>query len=389
MTKFTTRCLIVVCTLLAFSCKKEDEPSTESLEKEVVSNYAAIVYASYEDSYNTAVTLQQKINAFVAAPSAAGLEECKAAWKAARIPYGQTEAYRFYGGPIDDANGPEGLINSWPLDEVYIDYVKDMPDAGIINNIKIEITKAKLDSLNQAGGDTDEQSEVNVATGYHAIEFLLWGQDFNANGPGDRPYTDYVTGGTAKNQARRGQYLKVIAELLVEDLAYVKDLWAEDGAYRKKFTSQMTVKTALSDVFTGLSELSNDELAGERMLVAISEEDPTKRQEHEHSCFSDNTHIDIQMNFKGVKNVYYGTYTRVDGTVVKGRSIAEVLEKQDKERASALDATFTTTETKILAIPAPFDQAIINNVDKIQAAAASLKTLSEELLDGAFALGIN
>jgi putative iron-regulated protein len=36
--------------------------------------------------------------------------------------------------------------------------------------------------------------EANVATGYHAIEFLLWGQDLNGHGvgAGNRPWTDYA-----------------------------------------------------------------------------------------------------------------------------------------------------------------------------------------------------
>ena len=48
--------------------------------------------------------------------------------------YSPTEVFRFYGGPIDDDNGPEGLLNAWPLDEVFIDYVLGNPDAGIIND---------------------------------------------------------------------------------------------------------------------------------------------------------------------------------------------------------------------------------------------------------------
>jgi putative iron-regulated protein len=377
---------ILALTVLAWSCKKDGEPSVETLEKEAIANYAAIVYASYEDSYNTAVILKQKIDAFVAAPTAQTLEDCKTAWKAARIPYGQTEAFRFYGGPIDDANGPEGLINSWPLDESYIDYVQGNANAGLINKTDLTLTKQTIESLNQTGGATEEQSEVNVATGYHAIEFLLWGQDFSTNGPGNRPYTDYVagTGGTAKNQARRGQYLKLIAELLVDNLAYVKDQWKTDGAYRTAFLKQTDITTALKNVFTGLGELSKGELAGERMIVAAESKD----QENEHSCFSDNTHIDIQMNFKGIQNGYFGKYTRVDGSVIQGRSFAEIVEKASKTKATAITAAFQDAETKISQIPTPFDQAIVNSSDKILTAAEALSGLSDKLVDGAFDLGV-
>ncbi len=151
-------------------------------------HYANLVEANYQDVLTRVKALQTAVDTFVAAPSAEGLEQAKQAWLAAREPYGQTEAFRFYAGPIDDAKGPEGQINAWPLDESYIDYVKGNSKAGIINKPNVAITKQKLASLNEKGG------EENVSTGFHAIEFLLWGQDFNKEGPGNRSYTDFVDG---------------------------------------------------------------------------------------------------------------------------------------------------------------------------------------------------
>lgn len=158
--------------------------------------YAEIVYASYVDSLTTAQTLRAALDAFIANPSEATHQAAKLAWLAAQEPYGQTEVYRFYGGPIDGEDGPEALLNSWPLDEAFIDYVEGAPNAGIINHSEQypEITQELLVELNQV------DSEESVTTGYHAIEFLLWGQDFNDDGPGDRPYTDYIKGGTLPTQ---------------------------------------------------------------------------------------------------------------------------------------------------------------------------------------------
>src|SRR5215207_1458069 len=106
----------------------------ETLKRDAIANYAALVLAGYEDSLTLAQDLQAKIDKFVADPTAETQQAAKDAWLAAREPYGQTEAFRFYGGPIDDANGPEGLINAWPLDEVYVDYVDGAPESGIINH---------------------------------------------------------------------------------------------------------------------------------------------------------------------------------------------------------------------------------------------------------------
>lgn len=359
------------------ACKKDE--SLEDQRRAILENYATIVLVSYEDAYSTALTLKNNIDAFVANPTAQGFETCKESWLAARIPYGQTEAYRFYGGPIDDADGPEGLINAWPIDENFIDYVEGNPDAGLINNpVQYpNITKQVLADLNES------ISESSIFTGYHAIEFLLWGQDLNTSGPGQRVHTDYVTGGTSANQARRGQYLKVVAELLIENLASVRDEWRSNGAYRNQFLKNTTQEAALGYLFTALGELSKGELAGERMFVALD----TRDQENEHSCFSDNTITDILMNFEGLKNVYYGVYKRTDGTLVQGRSLAELAGNTDTEKATLVASAFADAQIRLLEIPAPFDHAILNNSDKILPAITSLRSLSDRLTDVGFALG--
>lgn len=367
------------------SCKKDDEvPSvTNDEKKEVINNYATIVHASYEDSYNAALNLKAKIDAFVATPTAANFTACKDAWKASRIPYGQTEAYRFYEGPIDNANGPEGLINAWPMDESYVDYISTNATTGIINDPVgfPVITRAVLEAANENGGET------NIATGFHAIEFLLWGQDLSASGPGARPYTDYVTGvgGTALNQARRGTYLKVATDLLVDNLLELVNEWKTGGAYRTTFTTSLNVDSALTYLVRGIGELSKGELAGERMTVALTNQD----QEDEHSCFSDNTHIDIQMNFLGIENVYLGHYTRTSGTVIKGKSLSDIVGKVDAAKNNEETAQLADARVKVYAIPAPFDQQIIGDPGgKVVAAINSLRLVSDKLADAVFAVGV-
>lgn len=363
------------------ACKK-DENDVDQKRKEILENYAAIVLANYEDSYERAKLMKDQIDAFVANPSVQGLEACKTAWILARYPYGQSEAFRFYGGPIDDADGPEGLINAWPMDENFIDYVQGNPNAGLINDPVTypNITKEVLTDLNES------ISEESIFTGYHAIEFLLWGQDLSATGPGMRPYTDYVVGGTAANQARRGQYLKVVTDLLLENLASVRDEWKSGGAYRIQFLKNTAPSKALGYIFTSLGELSKGELAGERMFVAVDTQD----QENEHSCFSDNTIADIFANFKGLRNVYYGEYQRIDGTLVQGRSLSQLASETDSAKSDAVNDAFADAAFKLNAIYAtsqPFDQAILNNREEILAAVQSLRTLSDRLTDVGFALG--
>jgi putative iron-regulated protein len=348
--------------------------------KAVIETYATMVHASYEDAYQDAQALQAALQAFVRQPSPPTLEAAKNAWKQARLPYGQTEVYRFYAGPIDDADGPEGRVNAWPLDESYVDYVRGNPNAGMINDPTIPITKEQLTALNEAGG------EENISTGYHAIEFLLWGQDLDPDGPGVRPYTDYVTqaNGTANHQQRRIDYLLTVADLLIADLQTLVAAWAPDqpGNYRAAFV-QGNPQEALRKMLTGMGTLSRGELAGERMAVALA----TRDQEDEHSCFSDNTHVDIIQNALGIQNVYLGRYVRTHGAEMTGPGIAELLSPELRAR---MTRHLQTTMHHVRAIEPPFDREIVTpeGRQRVQEAVSALRTLADLMVDAAQELGI-
>ena len=344
----------------------------------VLENYANIVYASYDDSLTLAKVLQAKLAAFTANPTEATLADAKAAWLASREPYLQTEAYRFYSGPIDDDKGPEGLINAWPLDEAYIDYVKGKPNAGIVNNPKLKIDAKTLLAANERGG------EANISTGYHAIEFLLWGQDFSKTGPGNRAYTDFVDGST-KNADRRREYLNVAAALLVEHLTYLRDAWAPNAQnYRATFVAD---KGGLRKVLVGAGVLSRAELAGERMEVALD----SKNQEDEHSCFSDNTHRDAVGDAQGIQNVWLGSYKRIDGTVVSGASLEQLVAQSNPAIAAQMTRDVASTMEKVQQIKAPFDQELVNKDGqaRIRATVTALKKQAATLVQAAKAIGIS
>jgi putative iron-regulated protein len=311
----------------------------ESRARPVVERYAALTYENYTDVVTQAQALRTAVESFVAQPTAARLETARTAWLAARTSYGQSEAFRFYGGPIDDEDtGPEGQINAWPLDEAYIDGVEGNPSSGIINASE-ELTPELIASMNERDGET------NISSGYHAIEFLLWGQDRSTTGPGNRPYTDFVDG-QAPNAERRRQYLSLATNLLVEDLESVRAAWAPGQSnYRGTFAAEAP-KEAVLKILTGLGSLSGAELAGERMTVAYDNKD----QEDEHSCFSDNTLADLYGNALGIQNVYLGRYGSTDGAGLD-ELVAAVDPKLNDEMKQRLQASLDA----IRAIPAPFD----------------------------------
>jgi putative iron-regulated protein len=355
-------------------------PAKAATVQEVVAHYARIVHANYEDVYKQALALQAALQVFVAKPSASTLEAAKNAWKRARIPYGQSEVYRFYAGPIDTTDGPESRINGWPLDESYIDYVDGKAQTGIIQRPDVPISKERLQALHEEGGET------NISTGYHAIEFLLWGQDLSTDGPGARPYTDYVPppNATPTQQQRRGQYLLTVAALLVEDLQSLMQAWAPDRPdnYRAAFV-QGNPQEALRKIITGMGTLCRGELAGERMAVALITHD----QEDEHSCFSDHTHVDIVQNALGIQNVYLGRYVRSNGMVLEGPGLQALL---SADLQTKMARQLATTRVKVHAIEPPFDREIgtPDGRKRVQEAIEALRTQATTLVAIAKELGI-
>lgn len=370
--------------LLLFSCSNNDDTTNERdpLVAAAMSTYADIARANYTDALNDAKALKEAIAVFVADPTEANFEAAKAAWITSRESYGSTEAFRFAGGPIDTGETAEieGLLNSWPLDEAYVDYTVvggSVSNTGIINNTTDFpiLTKELLETQNGDG------SEENVSVGYHAIEFLLWGQDLtdpSENKPGQRPFTDYVDGGTAENQDRRRQYLTLTGELLVEHLQVIVEAWK--GAFRTSFLQSDQDET-LKTMINSISQFSKGELAGERMRTALNNQD----QEDEHSCFSDNTHRDIRLNFQGIKNIYTGGYTSSNSTV-KGASLADLIEDADADLAGELNTLLTDAETKIAATGVPFDRAIARGPttpegEEVSEAIEALSDFADKLLE--------
>lgn len=333
---------------------------------EVMATYADIAAAKYEDSLLTARTLQTAVATFIATPSDDTLAAAKTAWRAARVPYLQTEVYRFGNPIVDDW---EGRVNAWPLDEGLIDYVdatyggpsEENPLATLnvvaspaftLSGTAIDattITPALIkDTLQQADG-----IESNVASGYHAIEFMLWGQDLNGTGPGagTRPYTDYAVGDacTNGNCDRRGAYLQASTDLLVADLEEMAANWATGGAARAAVTADPMA--GLTAMLTGMGSLSYGELAGERMKLGLLLNDP----EEEQDCFSDNTANSHYYDGLGIQNVYLGRYTRTDGSVIEGASLSALVAAADPAVDTQLQAELIVTLEALGAVKAAAD----------------------------------
>lgn len=365
------------------SCNYDSADAYASEKQQVKETYANQAFAVYSDAYDKAVVLQTTIQTFTSNPTQNNFNAAKQAWLDAREPYGQSEIFRFVDGPIDNsADGPEGLINAWPMDEAYVDYVDGSPTSGIINNTTTypTISVSALITANEFGGET------NISVGYHAIEFLLWGQDLSAATAGVRPYTDFVDGGTASNQSRRRDYLNICADLLVQALEQVKTAWDPSGVnnYRTTWLA-MSNDQALRKMFNSIRVMAGEELSGERMYTAYDNMD----QEDEHSCFSDNTHRDIALNAQGIENLYLGTYTRTNGTVVSGFSLRDLVQLIAPSKNTQMVNQLADAKSKIALMYTPFDQAIVLPAERPKVITAINSLIEEKTIILEIALAFN
>ncbi len=332
-------------------------------KREVLVHYSDLAHTIFKDSRIEAEALQAAINALLEEPNELTLSNAQSAWKQSRVPYQQSEVFRFSHTVVDDL---EAQLNAWPLDEGLIDYVADSYEAelgnmggetNIIANPRLDFGGAIIDSqeispevlaeLNELGG-----SEANVASGYHAIEFLLWGQDLNGTGAGagERPASDYALGDacTNNNCERRRAYLKAAGQLLIKDLGHLEAEWApnKSGNYREEFLS-LSDEQGITKVLFAMGSLGLGELAGERMKVALE----ANSTEDEHDCFSDNTHYSHYYDAVGIDNIYRGHYQNPQGTWLKGPALADLVEASnpalDKKMSLALEQTLAALQTMV------------------------------------------
>ncbi len=356
--------IVALSALVPFASVAADTAANDTVSADaVVNHYADLAHANYADALNAAQALNKRIDELLDNPAAETLNAAKQAWLQARVPYQQSEVFRFGNAVVDDW---EGQLNAWPLDEGMIDYVKgddyqyELGNEGATANIiaseqiKVggetldvsEITPQLLADLNEVGG-----SEANVASGYHAIEFLLWGQDLNGfeAGSGERPVSDFLTGDACTHDHcdRRRDYLDAVSDLLVADLEWMVAQWAPDveDNYRQALLAE-SHQEGLRRMLFGMGSLSLGELAGERLKVALE----ANSYEDEHDCFSDNTHNSHYYNGQGIQNVYTGTYHRLDGSVVEGPSLEALLAAHNDELADTLEQQLDASMARLNAI---------------------------------------
>jgi putative iron-regulated protein len=334
--------------------------------KPQVTAYTTLVHETYAASKIDAEKLAMAIDAMLENPTPETLATAQKSWISARPAYLRSETFRFYDGPIEAI---EGEINAWPMNEAFIDYVEGNPNAGIVNG-KSALDIAILIAANQ------KSDEADVTTGWHAIEFLLWGQDLSLDGPGKRPHTDYISG--EGNNDRRRAYLQAVTAKLVTDLGALEAAWAPatTGNYRDTF-EKLDQREALGRIVNGMAVLAGFEFMSERLGVALDSGD----QEDEHSCFSDTTKQDFVQDLEGITRVWYNA------------KIGDLVASLDPETAKRISALLLDSELKIGKLGDPWDKVLASAKDSperrdAEAAVASLQSLADGLKDVGGKLGV-
>lgn len=343
----------------------------DAIKKSFVEHYHQLELRKYTDSYKAAVELQQSIESFLKSPTEDNLSKAKSSWLKARANFEETKVDRSFQGPIalysqDIQERLQRRINPWPLNDAAIDYVRKDLHAGMINDPQVILNKEVLIKKSSV------EEELGGVTGYPAIEFLLWGQvlkksekkgsiqrDYEAIGDlkknfllwgqafnsqelakvpphsffetGRRLALDYAPGNVIKD--RRRLYLKIVADLLVEDLKAVVD----------SLKLIINGKDDLQRILFGLANASNYELATKNIYAVIFYDGHIYTQ----SMISGTAQQEFQYDIIGMIEAYHTGLDQlalVTDPHLAGRIEAQLKESNKEARVLAYDQDVETKE---------------------------------------------
>ncbi len=371
--------ILMLCAALVCGTSMPDSASAKIIKpRHMVDSYARLVYFSYRKAYDDAAYLQETVERLIENPSRSRLRQAREAWRAARDSYNQTEVFRFYNGPIDyrhqgnESTGPEHYLNAWPVDPDRI----DDPHHGILYK-PVEIDKKSLQVIHQKGDLAD------IYTGYHVVEYLLWGRDQPGNHMGDVPYTNFL--GRNDVSERRVILLEEVMQLIIDDMRFLIFSWVDDepNNYAASFRQRDEGET-IASIFSGMVNLAGYELAEARLRHMLEAKDTLE----EPATFSDHTKRELEMSMQGIYNVYHGEHPGFDGL-----SWHQYVKKRDLTAALKTHEALIEAKQAIRDIPGPLDIEVIASEkdslgrQKVREAITALKTLSRALLKAAGAAG--
>lgn len=403
--------LLVACVVLS-AC----QPAQLKFERQIkttLERQADMAYVVYQDAWTLSKRLSSIIRLFVEEPTVSHMVAARKAWLNARETYLLTRVYQTAINSLEQDAKQEDIqqvytrIEGWPIKEAAIDYVANDIDGDVgfplvLGGKPFNLIAAEeaLPALNSTVLEELQNKQEQVLTGFHVIEFLLWGQDLNQDltanpirdaSPGQRSLADYFSvqeQGLCRSGdkvvaftvcQRRAELLVAVADLLVDDLYNIMSAWEpEQGVFHNALNAQP--QSGLLALLDGFAE----QLQQTTRLV----EPLNASQEWEESDFSDNTHRDIVLPIKGLENVYRGSYKQLNSEIFEVEGLQKLIYSlQQAELAGRFEQQLQDTAGALLMFDilansgTPFDMQIqtAHGQENITAAKQSLTSTGEIL----------
>lgn len=296
--------------LAACTPKQPDAMPKQSASIEIdASTFSAqvgiVAYTSLSRASQSAQVMDSKLASFMYHPNPMSQEEITQSWRQAYDDFLYTLIFSYL--PIQDPPDwhTQGIsyddlliqLDSWPIEGGYIDYIPGYPFSGIVNDLALDIDEKNLRSQH---GFTDP---TNASLGYHAIEFMFWGQEGNRSAHDFFPQEntapvpindtegnshnydeqDITADGTAvhtpQNHNRRRQYTKLLSEILQKDLHRVQRRWEPSNGYYSQLLLQSNPENTLQAAFIAGQRFISEELLQKRFQLISSEFSNSSQQD--------------------------------------------------------------------------------------------------------------
>ena len=263
------------------------------------SNLSLLIYTQFSESLTQAQQLEQDIAGLLYSPTPDKLASARQTWRQA---YDAFLASRLFSHlPIMDP--PEWqqkeiglgntlqLLDSWPIEGGYIDYVEGYPFSGIVNDLALSLTEETV--LEQHAFYDSSSASV----GFHVLEFLLWGES------GQRQASDFVAQentsavldvteeeqalglaandieASIQNHQRRRQYLQIVTELLLSHIQRLQRRWEPANGYYATVLQQSEPEQVVTAAFMAAQQLISEDLLNQRLNADSSPFSQTSPQD--------------------------------------------------------------------------------------------------------------
>jgi putative iron-regulated protein len=201
---------------------------------------------------------------FLAHPTQQLLLELRDRWNTAHQAYLACQLYQML---AFSRSGQKQLeltkqrVNAWPIQGGYIDYLPGYQFTGIINDSTLAITLDNLLSQHQFSDLSD------VSVGFHALEFLLWGEGF------DRPASDFQASDSQLSEQgieldannRRRTYFELLTSHIIAELDGLSQRWERQTTTNGTYLDELPPGAQLSFLLTSSYRVLNDYLL-ERLI---------------------------------------------------------------------------------------------------------------------------